>query len=155
MLPDTLILELDELSKNYPVKRAALIPALHRIQEEMGGWISPESMELCAEYFEMEPVDVYGVVTFYPMFYTKPVGKYVVGVCRNISCDLRGAGELLESVEKATKCRAGQSSEDGNFTVEVLECQGACTDAPMLVLNGAYHENLDPERVEQLIGELN
>ena len=155
MLPEKLIHELDELSKNYPEKRAALIPALHRIQEEMGGWISPESMEQCAEYFELEPVDVFGVVSFYPMFHTKPVGRHVVGVCRNISCDLRGASELLERVEQVTACRAGHNSEDGKFTVEVLECQGACTDAPMVVIDGGYHENLDPERVERLLLELN
>ena len=79
-LPEKLISELNELVKNYPEKRAALIPFLHRCQEELGGWISPEIMEDCAEYFGLEPVEIYGVASFYPMFYLKPVGRHVISV---------------------------------------------------------------------------
>ena len=79
-LPEKLLRELDLLARKYPEKRAALIPALHRCQEELGGWISPDTMEDIAAYFDLEPVEVYGVASFYPMFHLRPVGKHVVGV---------------------------------------------------------------------------
>ena len=151
-LPDKLVSELDELCTHYPERRAALVPALHRCQEELGGWISPEVIEACAEYFELEPVEVYGVASFYPMFYLHPVGRHVVGVCRNISCDLRGAREILARASVVTGANVGETSEDGRFSLETLECQGACCDAPMMVVDGVYHENLFPDDVERILG---
>ncbi len=154
-LPDALIDELDELVGKYPDARAGLIPALHRCQEELGGWLSPEVLEDCAEYFGLEPVEVYGVASFYPMFHLQPVGRHVVGVCRNISCDLRGAPEILARACEVTGVLApGRSSEDMRFHVETLECQGGCTDAPMMVVDGQYHENLAPDDVDRILGEL-
>lgn len=88
-LPAALVREFDELVTRYPERRAALIPALHRCQEELGGWLSPETLELVADYFGLEPVDVYGVASFYPMFHLRPVGTHVVKVCHNVACDLR------------------------------------------------------------------
>ena len=153
-LPETLRLEFDVLVRNYPDRRAGLIPALHRCQEELGGWISPETMENCAEFFGLEPVEVYGVVSFYPMFRLSPPGKHVVGICRNVSCDLRGAQDIIEQVCKLTGAKLGGTSPDGEFTVTVLECQGACANAPMFDLDGAYFEDLDRERVEKILGGL-
>src|SRR6185436_10396221 len=101
-LPKKLTDEFDVLVTHYPEKRAALIPALHRCQEELGGWISPQVMEDVAAYFALEPVEVFGVVTFYPMFRTTPRGRHLVGVCHNISCTLRGAEELLAKVCEVT-----------------------------------------------------
>lgn len=152
IIPQALRDELEELTTHYPQRRAALIPALHRCQEELGGWLSPEILEEVAEFFDLEPVEVYGVASFYPMFHLKPVGKHVVGVCRNISCDLRGANEIVDTVCRVTGAQVGGTSPDGKFTVEVLECQGACTNAPMMDLDGTYHENLDPEKVERILG---
>src|SRR5262245_49300751 len=111
-LPARLVSELDQLCTHYPEKRAALIPALHRCQEELGGWISPDTMEACAAYFGLEPVEVYGVVSFYPMFRLKPPGKHVVSVCHNISCDLRGATEILEQVCEITGAKPYGTSPD-------------------------------------------
>ncbi len=153
-LPDKLVAEFDELVKNYPQRRAALIPALHRCQEELGGWISPGVMEDCAEYFQLEPVEVYGVASFYPMFHLKPVGEHVVGVCHNISCDLRGAEDILERACSATETEVGRTSENGRFTLEVLECQGACASAPMMVVDGVFHENLEPDDVTRILREV-
>jgi NADH-quinone oxidoreductase subunit E len=151
-LPDELKAEFDELCTHYPQQRAALIPALHRCQEELGGWLSPETLEACAEYFGMEPVEVYSVASFYPMFFLKPVGTHVVSVCRNISCDLRGATEIIERARQVTGAQVGQASEDGRFYLEVVECQGGCSNAPMLVLDGVYHEDLEPADVDKLLG---
>ncbi len=152
VVPPMLVAELDELTSHYPDKRAALIPMLHRFQEELGGWISPEIMEWCAEYLDMEPVEVYGVASFYPMFHMRPRGEHVVSVCHNVSCDLRGAREILARVCEVTGCRPGGTSQDGRFTVLGVECQGACTAAPMLDLDGVYHENLELDDVDRILG---
>lgn len=151
-LPQELASEFDALCTHYPERRAALIPALHRCQEELGGWLSPETIEAAAEYFDMEPVEVYAVASFYPMFFLKPVGAHVVSVCRNVSCDLRGATEIVECASRATGARVGQTSEDGQFYLEVVECQGGCVNAPMMVVDGVYHEDLTTGRVEQILG---
>ena len=153
-LPAALLRELDLLVQKYPEKRAALIPALHRCQETLGGWISPETMEDLAAYFALEPVEVYGVASFYPMFHLKPVGRHVVSVCHNISCDLRGAGAILDRVCVLTGAPVGGTSSDGKFTVKTVECQGACANAPMLDLDGVYHEDLDEARVAKILGGL-
>ena len=153
-LPAALVAELDELVTHYPERRAALIPALHRLQEELGGWISPEIMEDCGAYFDLEPVEVYAVASFYPMFHLRPVGEHVVGVCRNVSCDLRGAPGIVERVCERTGAPVGKNSPDGRFHVEVLECQGACTAAPMMVVDGEFHENLEVADVDRILGEL-
>jgi NADH-quinone oxidoreductase E subunit len=150
-LPPNLANEFTELATHYPEKRAALIPALHRCQEELGGWISPQTMEDVAAFFGLEPVEVFGVVTFYPMFRTSPRGKHLVGVCHNISCTLRGAEELLAKVCEVTGAKVHGTSPDGKFTVERVECQGACANAPMFDLDGVYHEDLDLARAEQIL----
>ena len=150
-LPQTLVTEFDELCSHYPHKRAALIPALHRCQEELGGWISPETMEDVAEYFSLEPVEVYGVVSFYPMFKLAPVGQHTISVCHNISCALRGADEILSRVCSITGATPHGTSPDGKFTVETVECQGACANAPMFDLDGTYYEDLDPLQVDSIL----
>lgn len=151
-LPAELLVELDELCTHYPEKRAALIPALHRCQEERGGWLSPESLEELAAYFAIDPVEVYGVASFYPMFRLHPVGRHVVGVCHNIACELRGAREILARTCELTGAPVHGTSADGRFTVETLECQGACANAPMIDLDGVYHEDLDLQQLERILG---
>lgn len=153
-LPAGLRAELEELVGHYPERRAALIPALHRCQEELGGWLGPEILEACADFFELEPVEVFGVASFYPMFHLRPVGTHVVAVCHNVSCELRGAQGILDKVCAVTGARPGRPSDDGRFSVSGVECQGACTAAPMLVLDGEYHENLTEADVERLLGGL-
>jgi NADH-quinone oxidoreductase subunit E len=151
-LPEKLVREFDALVKKYPEKRAGLIPALHRCQEELGGWITPQAMEDLGAYFGLEPVEVYGVASFYPMFRLKPPGKHVVSVCHNISCELRGATQLMEHVCKVTGAKPYGTSADGKFTVWPVECQGACANAPMFDLDGVYHEDLTPEKAEKILG---
>jgi NADH-quinone oxidoreductase subunit E len=150
-LPIELVREFDELVTHYPERRAALIPALHRCQEELGGWLSPETLTAVAGYFGLEPVEVFGVASFYPMFHLRPRGKHLVGVCHNIACHLRGAEELLEKVCEVTGARPGQSSEDGKWHVTRVECQGACTAAPMFDLDGTYHENLTLDSAARIL----
>lgn len=151
-LPEKLVREFEELAKKYPDRKSALIPALHRCQEELGGWISPETMEDLAAFIGIEPVEVYGVASFYPMFHLKPVGRHMVSVCHNISCELRGATEIMEHVCRVTGAKPYGTSPDGKFTVWPVECQGACANAPMIDLDGVYHEDLTPEKVEKILG---
>jgi NADH:ubiquinone oxidoreductase subunit E len=150
-LTAALVAEFTELVTHYPERRAALIPALHRCQEELGGWLSPDVLEACGTFFELEPVEVYGVASFYPMFHLHPVGEHVVGVCHNLSCALRGAEDVLETVCRVTGARPGKPSKDGRYSVMRVECQGACTAAPMIVLDGTFHENLNTAAVERLL----
>ena len=153
-LPQKLVTEFTELLTHYPQKQAALIPALHRCQEELGGWLTPDILEACAEFFGLEPVEVFGVASFYPMFKLRPVGKHLVSVCHNIACNLRGAEEILAAACQAAGAKPGHVSPDGRFTVERVECKGACTAAPMLVLDGVFHENLTPDKVGPLLGSV-
>ena len=150
-LPENLKTEFEKLVEKYPERRAGLIPALHRCQEELGGWISPEIMEALAEFFGITPVEVWGVVSFYPMFRTKPPGEHVIGICRNISCDLRGADDVVERVCQKTGAKPGGTSPDGKFSIELLECQGACANAPMFDVDGVYHEDLDQAKVDEIL----
>ena len=101
-LPKNLTDEFTELVTHYPERRAGLIPALHRCQEELGGCITPEIMEYVAAFFGIEPAEVFGVVSFYPMFRLTPPGRNVVKVCHNISCELRGAREVLSRAKELT-----------------------------------------------------
>ena len=153
-LPEKLVREFEELVRKYPDRKAGLIPALHRCQEELGGWIAPQTMEDLAGFFGLEPVEVYGVASFYPMFRLKPPGRHVVSVCHNISCELRGATELMEQVCRVTGAKPYGTSADGKFTVWPVECQGACANAPMFDLDGVYHEDLTPEKAEKILGGL-
>ena len=111
-------------------------------------------MEDLAAYFALEPVEVYGVASFYPMFRLRPGGKHVVAVCHNISCDLRGASSVLAQVCRITGASVHGTSADGKFTVDTVECQGACANAPMFDLDGVYYEDLDAAKVEKILGGL-
>ena len=176
-LPANLVREIETLATKYPERRAALIPALHRCQEENAGWLSPQVIEDVAAFIGLEPVEVFGVASFYPMFHLHPVGRHVVSVCHNISCDLRGADEILAQVcgiarvpfaaEHGDKARAapnggahgdvrhgGATSDDGKFTVKTVECQGACANAPMFDLDGEYFEDLDARKVADILERL-
>ncbi|MDF1797773.1 MAG: NAD(P)H-dependent oxidoreductase subunit E [Planctomycetota bacterium] len=156
-LPEKLVDEFNALVKNYPAgkegKRSGLIPALHRCQEELGGWVTPEIMEDLAAFFDLEPAEVYGVASFYPMFRLTPPGKHVIKVCHNISCDLVGARDVLAKAKELTGAEVHGTSPDGKFTLEVVECQGCCSTAPMIDLDNTFHENLTLDELERLIGE--
>jgi NADH-quinone oxidoreductase subunit E len=154
-LSDALRAELAELCTHYPQKRAGLIPALHRVQSE-SGWLSPEALEDVAQFFELEPVEVYGVASFYPMFHLERVGRHVISVCHNISCALRGAEQILEHVCQRTGARPGRkgTSPDGLYTVLRVECQGACANAPMIEVGGEYYEDLDVAKVDSVLEQL-
>ncbi len=150
--------EVDSLLQRYPTKRAACLPLLWMCQKE-NGWVSPEVIDYVAERLEVSTAVVKGVVTFYTMFFEKPVAKNVVWVCRTLSCDLRGAKTVQEHLEKRLGCHAaaspgpGTQSSDGKFTLLKAECLAACGQAPMVQINDDYHENLTLESLDRIIDD--
>lgn len=142
-----------EVIDRYPVARSALIPLLH-IAQEQDGYVAEDAMEHIAELIGCTPAEVYGTASFYEMFKFHPVGKYVVGVCTNISCLLEGAEELLEHAETSLKVKTGGTTADGLFTLEDVECIAACTVAPCLQVNYRYVPNVTPESFDDLVGKL-
>jgi len=137
----------------YPVKRSAVMPALY-IAQEQNGYISKEVMTEIAGLLEMTPEDVLGVVTFYTMYFQKPMGKYHVQVCTNVSCMLRGGYEIWEQVRKKLGINNMEVTPDSKFSLEEVECMGSCGTAPMIAINEDYFENLTKEKVEEILDSL-
>ncbi len=142
-----------EIIGRYPRPKSALIPLLHLAQEQ-DGWVTPEAMEQLAELVGVTPAEVLGTCSFYEMFKREPVGEYLVNVCTNIACMLTGAEELLEHLELRLGVRAGSTTADGMFTLEDVECQAACTEAPCLQVNYRYFYRVTPEAVDGLLDDL-
>jgi NADH-quinone oxidoreductase subunit E len=143
--------KLDETFTRYPKKVAATLPALW-ITQEQEGCIPMDSFDVLAELLESTPMEVYRVATFYTMFIIgKPIGNYHIEVCKTLSCMLCGRDNLLETIKNEIGITPGQTSEDGKFTLSTAECLGACGGAPMISLNGQYHENLTPDALKTLI----
>jgi NADH-quinone oxidoreductase E subunit len=141
-----------EMAK-YPHKRGALLAALHLVQRETG-WIAPETARALARLFEIRPIEVMEVVTFYNMFFDRPQGRHHVRVCTNLPCSLRGSRDLLRALEAHLGVEAGETTADGRVTLGHEECLGACAWAPMMRVDDAYHEDLDVERAKQILDSL-
>lgn len=142
-----------ELMAKYPKARSAILPALHVAQEQLG-WVPEEAQAELAEMFGMPAAEVRSLVTFYYMYHRKPVGKYVLKVCRSISCWLRNSDGVEHSLCKHLGVETGEMTEDGMFTVVHGECLAACVGAPVLQVNDRFVENVDPDRVHELINRL-
>jgi len=139
-----------EMSTHYPTKRSVLVPMLLYIQDEVGS-LTDEAIHEIAQRVDLTDLEVRNVVSYYSMLRTKQIGKYNFQVCTNVSCLLRGGEEILEHTKKKLGVKNKQSSPDGLFHVEEVECIGACSWAPAMMLNYEYHENLTPEKIDELI----
>lgn len=137
----------------YPHPRSALVPLCHLAQEQ-DGWLVPEAIAEIAELIGVSPAEVHGTASFYDMLHTEPVGRYVVAVCTNIACMLRGAYELLEHVEQRLETGVGGTSADGLFTVEDAECLADCGRAPCLQVNHRFFGDVTAERFDALVDDL-
>lgn len=137
----------------YPRRRGALLPALHLVQKELGH-LSPEATREVAEIFDLEPVEVMEVISFYNMFHAKPGGRHHVYVCTNLPCSLRGARGLLAAIEAHLGIEVGETTSDGRITLGHEECLGACGYAPMLRVDETYHEDLDEARAKEILDAL-
>jgi NADH-quinone oxidoreductase subunit E len=146
--------EIDRWVAKFPEgrQRSAVISALHAAQHENKGYLTTELMDAVAAYLDMAPIEVYEVAAFYSMFETKPVGEHSISVCTNISCMLRGAGEIVEHIESKLGIRTGESTPDGKFYLKrEEECLAACCGAPMMMVDHVYHENLTTEKVDEVL----
>ena len=141
-----------EIAK-YPEKRGALLPALHLAQKEHG-WISRDLALELAGIFDIHPVEVMEVVTFYNMFYDAPQPRHHVHVCTNLPCSLRGARQLMRALEAHLGVEAGEPTADGRVVLGHEECLGACGYAPMMRVDDTYHEDLDVEQAKRILDEL-
>ncbi len=148
--------KIEKLLARYPKDRkvSAILPVLDLAQRQCGGWLPREAMEAVAELLGVTPLYVWEIATFYTMFHLRPTGQHHVQVCRTASCYLRGAGKLTKVCEKKLKIACGQTREDGKFSLEEVECLGACVNAPVVQINDDYYEDLSPEALEDVLEAL-
>ena len=136
-------------------QRSAIIEALHLVQHKNEGYLTPELLGEVAEVLDVPAMYVYEVATFYSMFSTKPVGRNNVAICTNISCMLRDADAVVDHVEKKLEIKIGESTSDGRiYLKKEEECLAACCGAPMMMVNHEYHENLTPEKIDEILDKL-
>jgi NADH-quinone oxidoreductase subunit E len=144
------------LMARYPEGRSksALLPILHIAQTENDGWLSVNAMDAVAHIMGLQHIEVYEVASFYSMYNLHPVGKHVLEVCRTTPCMVRGSDDIIEHIAKKLDIPVGGTTKDGMFTLKGVECLGSCGTAPMLQCGAKYHENLNIERVDDLIDQL-
>jgi len=147
--------EIDELLTHYPKKRSASLMLLHAIQEHFG-YVSRQAVEWIAAKLELQPINIYELVTFYPMFQRKPVGKNHLRVCRTLSCALGGAYELHDhfcsKLGLDPEAHGPQTTRDGKFTVEFVECLASCGTPPVMMCNEAFHEGVTEKKADEILG---
>ena len=137
----------------YPRKRSALIPMLLLAQKEHG-YVKPETIEYVGKYLDLNPSEVDSIMSFYTLLHRHPVGKYHIMICTNLSCMLRGSGDIEACVKRKLGVEFGQSTPDGLFSAIEFECLGSCTTAPVMQINGEFYENLDVKKTEDIIDDL-
>ncbi len=147
--------KVNELMSHYPQgkQKSALLPVLHLAQQEFGGWLDVSTMDYVASLFNIQPIEVYEVATFYSMYNLKPVGKYIFEVCQTGPCMVNGSDTIIEYIKQKLNIAVGETTRDGLFTLKTVECLGACGYAPMMQLGKTYREHLTKEKVDVIIDE--
>ncbi len=145
--------EIDAALRRYPERRTAVLDALRAAQREKG-YLGAETIREVAEIMELDPNALYSLVTFYDLFYDQPVGHYVIGVCRSISCYLRGADDLLQYLTERLGVPVGGTTPDGRFTLRTMECLASCGTGPAMLVNERYYENLTREKLDRILTDL-
>jgi NADH-quinone oxidoreductase subunit E len=153
MLSDALNKKFDEVIARYPVKRSAIVPLLLYAQDELG-CVSDEVIDEVARRVEVRPIEVVENISYYSMLHRRPIGKYNLQVCTNISCMLRGGEEIFAYCAEKLGIGHKQTTEDGIFSLEEVECLGACCGAPAMQVNYDYHENMTREKIDALLEKL-
>lgn len=147
-----LIPEFDHMRKRYPsdFTPSLVLPCLHRIQEDRG-YIAESDIEDLAAYLNVPRIQIDEVLSFYSMFRRKPIGRWHIEVCRNVSCSMNGAERLLDRLSRKLGITPGETTSDGKFTLSTVECLGSCGTAPVMVINGKYHESVDLAKLDALL----
>jgi NADH-quinone oxidoreductase E subunit len=153
-MPEPLYDEIQELAAQYPVRRSAIMAALHLAQERYGGWLPPDAFREVADALELTPAYVQAVASFYDMYNLEPVGRHEIAVCTNISCALLGAQQVVEAFEHELGVHAGETTEDGEFTLRTFECLGGCGWAPVVAIDYRYREPVKAEDVPGIVEAL-
>ena len=155
-VPIQLESEIDELITHYPVKRSASLMVLHALQDHLG-WLSQQAIEWTASKLGLQPINVYELVTFYPMFRQQPVGKYQIKVCRTLSCALGGSYALhkhfCEKLGLDAQAHRPQTTKDGTFTVEFVECLAGCGTAPVMMCNDDIFEGISQAKADEIVAK--
>jgi NADH-quinone oxidoreductase subunit E len=146
--------EIQKIRAQYPSSLSAVMPALQLAQAEHGGWLPPEAFREVADALELTPAYCVSIASFYDMFRLEPVGKTLVEVCTNISCGLAGAQQVVAGLERELGVRAGDTSDDGRFTLRAVECIGGCGWATVVAVNNRHRLRVQPENVPALAAEL-
>ena len=153
-VPANLEAEIDELISHYPQKRSASLMLLHAVQEHFG-YISRQAVEWIAAKLELQPINIYELVTFYPMFHQKALGRYHLKVCRTLSCALGGSYELhehfCETLGLDPHAHGPQTTKDGKFTVEFVECLASCGTPPVMMCNDSFYEGVSQDKANQIM----
>ncbi len=145
--------EIDRILAKYPVKTSALLPLLTLVQRAERV-VAPEAMVAIGKMLDVSPAYVQSVMSFYTMYHTEKVGKYMILFCINISCQLNGCDKLLEHTARKLNIKVGETTSDEKFTLHREECLAACTEAPMMRVNDTYYGNLTEQRIDQIIDSL-
>lgn len=143
----------EETVSRYPKKEAAMLPVLYLAQQEFG-YLSAEAIDYVAKLMGQSPARVHGVVSFYTMYNMKPIGRHHIQVCRTLSCALGGAEKITDFIKKKLAIELGQTTADGRFTLSEVECLASCGTAPMMQINDDYYENLNEEKVTEILDSL-
>ncbi len=148
------IKDIDHWIAKYPSdqKQSAVMSTLRIIQEEHG-YLTEELMNATADYLDMAPIAVYEVASFYTMYEHQPIGKHLINVCTNISCQLQGCAKIVKHLEHKLRIKLGETTDDGQFTLRAVECLGACVNAPMMQVDKNYHENLTAETLDEVLAQ--
>ncbi len=146
--PETLR-KIDEAITHYPVRRSAALPLLHLVQEDQGH-ISDEAIEWIAAKLEVQPINVYELVTFYPMIRRKPIGRRHIKVCRTLSCAIMGGYRTCAEFQRQFNTKLGEVSPNGEVTVEFVECLASCGTAPVVMIDDELHEKVDTAKAREL-----
>jgi len=145
--------KIEELLSRYPTKTSATLPILWVAQRECG-YLSKEIVEHLAGLLEINPIRLQETISFYTMFQTKPLGKYLIQVCHTLSCSLRGAGNIANFLKDKLKIDFGKTTPDNKFTLVKVECLGSCGTAPVVQINDDYYENVTIEELDRILDNL-
>ena len=152
-MPEALYDEIQTIAARYPQRLSAVMPAL-RLAQERYGWLPPEAFREVGEALDLTPAYCKAVASFYDMFHLEPVGRHMIEVCTNVSCALVGAQQVLEAFEEELGVHAGDTTEDGAFTLRTIECAGGCGWGTVVSVDHRYREPVKPEDVPAIVEEL-
>ncbi len=156
--PPSLAAQIEQLIGRYPQKRSASLMVLHAVQQHLG-YLSREAMEWAAAQLELQPINIYELATFYPMFRLQPAGRYHLKICRTLSCALAGSHPLRKHICQRLhldeQVHGVQTTPDGRYSLEFVECLASCGSGPVLMVNDEFYERVTPEKADEILAHLN